>query len=375
MVSRPVPSDDVCDVFYAQTARIGKAFRDRDCVPYWLSLERDRDDWVVFVVVAEESIPLAGEILDTMDGNELSIRTFIGEFGPVKLEFVPIDTTHEPRPTPGRSIGPDSTIAGLSVKGTCSFGGYVYGTKTKRIWGLTCGHIVFPKPGSPSLEHPIAINQPSDEDYDFAMDVYLNAANDPSYHEPGQRHFQQKIDSLKAIERRLGTIIHASWKKVPVAFGSPEIEDFAMIEIRDTRVGTNNIRVTGDTPFFPLVTGAGECKIGTSVAKVGRSTGFTTGHIAKTKAAIYHENYGEEVMAGQIHDMIVDKGDCGSFVFDKTGKVVGMLVGAVQGTEEAMEGNRSVFMAGIFIDIADVLRWCSRVTGEEVRIVHGPTDL
>jgi hypothetical protein len=375
MVSRPVPSDDVCDVFYAQTARIGKAFRDRDCVPYWLSLERENDDWVVFVVVAEESIPLAGEILDAMDGNTLSIRTLIGEFGPIKLEFVPIDTTHELQPTPGRSIGPDSTIDGLSVKGTCTLGGYVYGTTTKRVWGLTCGHIVFPKPGSASLEHPIAVNQPSDEDYDFTMDVYIHAANDQSNHEPGRRHFQQKLDTLKAIERRLGTIIHASWKTVPVAFGSPEIEDFAMIEIRDTRVGMNNIRVTGDTPFFPRVTGAGECKIGDSVAKVGRSTGFTTGHIAKTKAVVYHEDYGEEIMVGPIQDMIVDKEDSGSFVFHKTGKVVGMLVGAVQGTEVVMEGNRSVFMSGIFIDIADVLRWCYRVTGEEVKIVHAVTEL
>jgi hypothetical protein len=41
---------------------------------------------------------------------------------------------------------------------------------------------------------------------------------------------------------------------------------------------------------------------------------------------------------------------------------------------EEEEGNRSVFMASIFVDIADVLRWCFRVTGEEVTIVHGTTD-
>ena len=374
MISRPVPSDTVCDVFYEHTARIGKTFRERDCVPYWISLERDAEEWVVFIVVAEESSTLAGELLNAMTENSLSTKILVGAFGPVKLEFVPIDVTHEPRPTPGRSIGPDTTIPGLCVKGTGSLGGYVYGTKTNRIWGLTCGHLVFPTPSSPLLEHPIDINQPSDEDYDFAMAVYLNAANDPSYGEPVQQHFQNKLDALKNIERRLGSILHASWKTVPVAFGAPEIEDFALIQMRDTRIGTNTIRIIGATPFAPLVTGAGDCKIGTSVAKVGRSTGFTTGHIGKTKAVIYHENYGAEVMAGQIHDMIVDKGDSGSFVFDKTGKVVGMLVGAVQGTEEAMEGNRSVFMAGIFIDIADVLRWCSRVTEEEVRIVHGPTD-
>ena len=40
-----------------------------------------------------------------------------------------------------------------------------------------------------------------------------------------------------------------------------------------------------------------------------------------------------------------------------------------------MECNRSVFMSGIFVDIADVLRWCLRVTGEEVRIVHGVKEL
>ena len=87
MVSRPLPSDAICDVFYAHAARIGKAFRERDCVPYWLSLERDADDWVVFVVVAEESVALAGELLDSMDGNLLSIRMFVGAFGPIKFSL------------------------------------------------------------------------------------------------------------------------------------------------------------------------------------------------------------------------------------------------------------------------------------------------
>ena len=101
------------------------------------------------------------------------------------------------------------------------------------------------------LEHPIDINQPSDEDYDVAMAVYLDAANDPSYGGPGQQHFQKKLDTLGNIERRLGSILHASWKPVPVAFGATEIEDYALIQMRDTRIGTNTIRIIGATPFAP----------------------------------------------------------------------------------------------------------------------------
>jgi len=111
------------------------------------------------------------------------------------------------------------------------------------------------------------------------------------------------------------------------------------------------------------------------VGKVGRSTGFSVGNVSKTKARFYHENYGEDIMAGQIKDIIVDKGDSGSFIFDPTGKVVGMLVGSVQGITAPMEGDRMVFMSAIYVDIDDVLRWCSRVTGEEVRIVHGVPEM
>ena len=64
------------------------------------------------------------------------------------------------------------------------------------------------------------------------------------------------------------------------------------------------------------MTGAGRCGVGDSVGKVGRSTGFSVGNVSKTKARIYHENYGEEIMVGQIKDIIVDKGDSGSFVFN-----------------------------------------------------------
>ena len=279
MDSQPVPSDDVCNVYNEQTAMMGKAFRDHGCVPYWMSLEHDEGDWIIYVIVAEEATQIAGQIIDSMEGNILSTKVLLGEFGPAILEFVPFDTTHEAQPTPGRSIGPDSNTPDFPIKGTCSLGGYVYGTKTKRVWALTCGHIIFLNPRCSSLPCPIHINQPSDEDYQFAIDVYTNVANDPLYPDEGQVHFQSKIDKLKRTERRLGTIVHASWRTVPIAFGAPDIasEDFALIEIRETWIRMNNIHITGDTPFFPLITGAtgSGCRVGDSVGKVGQSTGFS----------------------------------------------------------------------------------------------------
>ena len=74
--------------------------------------------------------------------------------------------------------GPDNNLPCFPLKETCSLGGYVYGTKTKRVWALICGHIVFPNPGCSSLPCPIHVNQPSDEDYEFGIEVYTNAANE-----------------------------------------------------------------------------------------------------------------------------------------------------------------------------------------------------
>jgi len=230
MDSRPLPSDDVCTVYNEQTAMMGKAFRDHHCVPYWMSLEHGEGKWMIYVIVLEEATQVANQIVDSMAENILSTKVLIGEFGPPILQFVPIDTTHEAQPTPGRSIGVDSQIPGFPCKGTCSLGGYVYGTNTKRVWALTCGHLVFPNPGSSSLSHPIHVNQPSDQDYNFALELYTNAVNDPSHSDEGRAHFQSNIDKLTGTERRLGTIVHASWRTVPIAFGAPDIEDFALIE-------------------------------------------------------------------------------------------------------------------------------------------------
>ena len=374
--SLPLPSDEMCTVYNEQTAMMGKAFQDHGCVPYWMSLEHNKGDWIVYVIVGEESTQIASQIIDSMEGNVLSTEVLLGEFGTIILPFVPIDTTHEAQPTPGRSIGADSNIPGFPIKGTCSLGGYVWGTKTKRVWALTCGHLVFPSPGPSSLCRPIHVNQPSDQDYKFTLEICTNAVNDPLRSEEVRAHFQSEMDTLKGTERRLGTIVHASWRTVPIAFGAPDIEDFALIEIRETRIGRNNIRINGGTSgFFPLITGASRGRVGDWVGKVGRSTGFSVGKVSKTKARIYHENYGEEVMVGQIKNIIVDKGDSGSFVFNTNGKVVGMLVGSIQATKAPMEGNRIVFMSAIYADIDDVLRWCSRVVGEEVRIVRGAPEM
>jgi hypothetical protein len=64
--------------------------------------------------------------------------------------------------------------------------------------------------------------------------------------------------------------------------------------------------------------------------KIGKSTKFSAGTISKTKASICHENFGRNVMAGQTKQRIVDKGDKGSFMLNRAGQVMALLIGVVK---------------------------------------------
>jgi hypothetical protein len=71
---------------------------------------------------------------------------------------------------------------------------------------------------------------------------------------------------------------------VSVVGGPPNIEDFALIEILENRIGTNHVEIPYCAPFYPYLTDVGRCKAGGRVGKVGRSTQFSGGTISKTKA-------------------------------------------------------------------------------------------
>jgi hypothetical protein len=80
-------------------------------------------------------------------------------------------------------------------------------------------------------------------------------------------------------------------------------------------------------------------------------------------------------MARQVKDIICDKEDCGSLLFNIDGWVVGMIVGTIQATHISTEGRRSYYMSALYVDIDDILRWCPRVTGEQVKIICGTPEL
>lgn len=106
------------------------------------------------------------------------------------------------------------------------------------------------------------------------------------------------------------------------------------------------------------------------VMKVGKSTGFSHGQISKTKAFIFHEDFGVEVALGHTLGMQCDKGDSGSFIVNGSGQVVGLLIGAVKSMKLiTSDGQGEIFSQGCYVDIADALRWCSKVLGEEVDIM------
>ena len=62
-----------------------------------------------------------------------------------------------------------------------------------------------------------------------------------------------------------------------------------------------------------------------------------------------------------------DKGDCWSFIING---FVGLLVGAVKSLKLiTSDGTGEMFTQACYVDIADGLRWCSKVLGEEVDVM------
>jgi hypothetical protein len=155
---------------------------------------------------------------------------------------------------------------------------------------------------------------------------------------------------------------------LPNPFAVPEIADFALIQLESGRIGNNILRIPDSLPFLPIHR-TGLPKEDEKVMKMGKATGFSHGKVCKTKAFVYYENFGTEVVLGRTHGMIYDKGDSGSFQHG-SGQVVGLLVGAVKSMRLMSPSDEGeIFSRACFIEIHEALRWCSQVLSEEVEVM------
>ena len=364
------------DEYYSLAKRIGKSLQSNKISPYYISLNPTLDIgesylYAIYIIVSDEFIKDVCEIIASIPTKYISIRVLEGDFSPSALPLVVEDWGLEDRPTPGRSIGPDvgdiSAIKKTQVT-SGTLGGYVIGTTTGRIFGLTVGHLVFPKPTKDPLQRRVRIVQPSDYEYLRALTRAEQFMNDAA--PDAKDAYRAKYESLKSIEheRYLGTVIHASWTTIPAPFGAPQLTDFALIQVDNARLGSNRLRLPSDCPFVSIINGAAVPRTGESIMKIGKATGYSEGVVWETKAFIYHDDFGGEVCLEHTHNMAVDKGDSGSFIINGSCKVVGLLVGAVK-EKKMFHEHGEVFSQGCFIAMDDALRWCSKVLGEPVEIL------
>lgn len=101
------------------------------------------------------------------------------------------------------------------------------------------------------------------------------------------------------------------------------------------------------------------------------TTVFNKGLVSKTLAFIYHKDMESMIALSAFHPLSCDKGNSGVWSVNHRGMVVGMLVGAVESmrVEQNELGAVKVFNQGCFIPVKEMLRWATRMLGEEVKII------
>lgn len=374
----PPPDASIETEYYECQQRLSVILRAIPLSQYYISLngilENDRVIWELIVVVNDDDLENTIEFVTGIATKSIRIRCVAGDFTfAIEILDRP-DWVMEAKPSPGRSIGPErGQITSDDGKFDCSgtLGGYVYGKQTRRVFGLTVGHILISKPNQ-EFNSVISINQPSDPVFEEKVAAFKSACMESSTPEEHDYYKEQleEIESHKS-NRLFGKVMHAVWSIVPNAFAPPDVNDFALIEIEDNRVGRNTLRIPGGVPFNHRVRGMAFPEKNSRVMKIGSVTGFSAGRVSSTKAFIYHENFGHEISLGHTVDMSVSKGDSGSFMFNSKGEVVGMIVGAVTESTVPLTGG-VIFSEGCFIIMEDALRWAAKVLGEEVAIVPEP---
>ena len=330
--------------------------------------------WELTVVVNDDDLEKTIESLAGLAPKSIRIQCLAGDFTFAVEIFDRPDWGMETRPSPGRSIGPEfgqltSDDGKTARSGT--LGGYVYGKQTRRVFGLTVGHILIRRPNQ-KLDSVVSINQPSDPDFEKMVAAFTSACIESSTPEEYEYYKEQleEIETHKST-RLFGQAMHAIWSIVPNAFAPPNVNDFALIQIEANRVGRNTLRIPGGAPFDHRVKGIARPEKNGRVMKIGSVTGFSAGRVSSTQAFIYHEHFGCEISLGHTVDMNISKGDSGSFMFNSKGEAVGIIVGAVK-RSAASESGEIVFSQGCFILMEDALRWATKVLGEEVAIVPEP---
>jgi hypothetical protein len=346
-----------------------------------LKTQHQCDHWRLGLIVLEQDLSTADEMAKSFQTSSdyavLPIKVLIGVF-----EFtIGSNREYYSRPGPGASISHEDD-EGQSA----TLGGYIRGTRTNRIMGLTVGHMVFDKPMNPntpiSALQPVGgghrIISPSNQD---ARDHQMELLNKikalcPREDKPLIDQFQRKLDDYvsKCRDKYFGETTRAIWQlsqdRIP-GIPYPGILDMALVNTHEDRTGRNDLPVPPSENLPTIVLGVGSAKEGENVYKVGRSTGFTEGYISADWQFHTHRDFKrviafKGVMARTGH--IVEAGDSGALVINERGRVMGMITGGLAAVDR---NNRviSEISTATYISSEDILEWASTVLFEEVEFV------
>jgi hypothetical protein len=111
------------------------------------------------------------------------------------------DWDMETRPSPGRSIGPDfGQFTSDDGKIACSstLGGYVYRKQTRRVFGLTVGHVVIHNPNQ-NLKSVLSINQPSDPDFKKKVTAFESTCRESTTPEEYE-YYKERLEEIQSHE-------------------------------------------------------------------------------------------------------------------------------------------------------------------------------
>lgn len=212
-----------------------------------------------------------------------------------------------------------SACIGCSLRhGT--FGGYLKSNANK-VYGLTCGHVVFGEEMTPFKNLDSIVFQPSPyhvgrEIEDSTTDLQLTTNIEE------QNIISNGISELNAVaSKRFGVVVCGE-----VSAENPQspTTDWALINVDDQRTGENRIPKSKTSTVKIVDLKVCDLETATKVWKKGHISGLTSGSVNGLKSRVKMD--GIESTERTVMGKFADRGDSGSWVASYNG-VCGIIIG------------------------------------------------
>jgi hypothetical protein len=336
--------------------------------------------WQIVLVVLPENFAAAESYLPATLGLRYQNLPIVIMSGRYDVSGFRPNRKHYPRPPPGASISHED-----DDESTATLGGYVKGTISGRVYALSVGHFLFAKPlDSTTPISPVVpvgqghrITSPSTEDYRAAVKELQEriATLDPIADALflGMLNTTMKDYRQLGQGRYFGETSQAIWQLFkPAGEKYSTIIDLSLTRLTEDRQGDNELALPPATYLSAFILGTDDDKEGEMVYKVGRSTGFTTGYIAKNVTYHRHAKFNETIAfrtcKAEPSATLLSPGDSGALLINEKGKAIGLINGGLTAVQRLRD--RDVEMNECtFIPMSVILEWVSIVLAEDVEFL------